>query len=634
MKNSGLLQTVFGHTISEKIIVGVAIAWSSFQIYTGYFQLEAMDQRTIHLMFGFLFTYMVYRFNGKQNLKKLSVGNTLLGLIYFSIGIYFLITSDTRLSTIGMDIKLADMVCGVIFILLTLEGCRRVMGWSLPIMALLVFLFAICGEYLPGVFAHKNYPIGRLVSTMTLKTEGLFGTLTGMSATFIYILVLFGVLYNNSGAGQFFMKFSMSLAGHFRGGIAKVAVIASALFGMISGSGVANTAATGNMTIPHMIKEGYPPYFSGAVVAAAGSGGLIMPPIMGSAVFIIMSILGVPYIEIIKRSFIIAILFYFSVFLMVHFRSIKLDIKGSPKDQLPDTRLVLKEGWNYVLPPVVFLILLILGYTIIRASFWACIAVPLAAGLRKSTRMSLETFLLSLKEGAVSGIQIITVLAVAGIVVGLVDFTGLGLMISSILIELAHGNLFILLVLAMIASILLGMGVPPVASYVVLSILVVPALEQLGVWVFACHMFVFYFSVIAEISPPVAPNAYVACGIAKSPLLKTAGEALKIAFPIIILPYAFVYNNALLLEGSLLQIVLIVFLSICSVIAISCAWEQYCFGKLPVIFTIILAIAGVLLVYPNMFAAIVGLTLLCGIAFIQKVKGNKNTKIVSSVHNS
>jgi len=416
------------------------------------------------------------------------------------------------------------------------------------------------------------------------------------------------------------MDFALSLAGHFRGGIAKVAIIASALFGMISGSGVANTAATGNMTIPTMKREGYEPHFAGAVVAAAGSGGLIMPPIMGAAVFIIMAILGVSYLDIIKRCFVIAVLFYVAVFLITDLSSIKLGIKGKPKEQLPNLKQVVKDGWNYFLPPLVLVVCLIFKLTIIKASFFACVSIPLAAGIRKTTRMSLAEFLYALKEGAISATHVIAILSVASIAVGLVNFTGLGLMISTILIQLSHGNLFILLILTMVASIILGMGVPPVAAYVVLSILVVPALVQLGVWPFAAHMFVFYFSVIAEISPPVAPNAYVASGIAGAPLMKTALTALRIAFPIVMLPYAFVYNNALLLEGNSIQILLSILFATFSVIAISCGWENYCFGKLRLWGRAAFFIAGVFLVTPFIQLNITGLLMVLIVAIYIKKK--------------
>jgi len=610
-----ICEEMLGHTIKEKIVNTIAMFFSIFHIYTGYFQLEAMDQRIIHLLFGYCLIFLMYGFNGKKDIKKIDASNIILSLVYVGISVYFILTWSTRAQMVGLPLPMIDYVLGTIILFLTIEGARRSIGLILPIMAILVMLFGMFGESMPGMFMHKNYSFLRIIANMVLKTDGLYGMLTGISATFIYLLVLFGVVYNESGAGRFFLDFAMSFVGHLRGGIAKVSVIASALFGMISGSGVANTAAVGNITIGAMKQNNYDPNFAAAVVAAAGSGGLIMPPIMGSAVFIMMSVTGVSYFTIMLRSFVIAFLFYIAIFIMVDFRSMKLGIKGEPKEELKNSKEVFKQGWNYILPPLLLVILLSLHVNIIRSVFWAVISIPFATMLQKSTRMSLKNLVRALSKGAISALTVVAILSVASIIVGLVNFTGLGIMISTILIKLSGGNLFLLLILTMISSIILGMGVPPVAA-----ILVVPALTQMGVWFFAAHMFVFYFSVLAEITPPVAPNAYVASGIANSNFLKTALTAMKISFPVIIMPYVFVYNNALLMNGSFLQIVLIVLFALIATYIMSCALENFYFTRINWLYSMTLIAGSILILIPDYKLVILGFLIIGSMTAYLKLK--------------
>lgn len=621
------VEEILGKTMKEKLVKIIAICFSIFQIYTGYFQLQAMNQRIFHLAFGYCLIFLIYNFNGKEDFKKINVIDIILAVTYVAISIYFLFTWENRAANVGLPLPPMDYVLGTIILILTIEGARRSIGLILPVMVILLILFGMFGEFMPGVFVHKNYSFLRIIENMTLKTEGLYGMLTGISATYIFLLVLFGVIYNNSGAGKFFLDFAMSLVGHLRGGIAKVAIVASALFGMISGSGVANTATIGNITIKAMEEKGYDPHFAAAVTAAAGSGGLIMPPIMGSAVFVMMSITGVPYFTIMMRSFVIAFLFYIAIFIMVDLESMKMGMKKGEKGDLSSSWKIFKEGWNYIIPPLILFILLALHMNIIRAVFWSVISIPLATMLQKSTQMNLTNFFKSLSEGAISALTTVAILSVASIVVGLVDFTGLGVMVSIILMELSGGNLFLLLILTMIASIILGMGVPPVAAYIVLSILVVPALVQLGVWPFAAHMFVFYFSVIAEISPPVAPNAYVASAIAGSNFLKTGFTAMKLAFPIIVLPYVFVYNNALLMNGTFLQVVSTVLFSLIAIYTISCSFEGFYFTRINWLFRITLIVGSIMIVVLDYRFIILGFLLIGTVTFYQKFKQKKEIKI-------
>jgi TRAP transporter 4TM/12TM fusion protein len=465
---------------------------------------------------------------------------------------------------------------------------------------------------LPGILAHKNYSFTRIVSSMFITTDGIFGMLTGISATFIFLFILFGALLRESGGGDFFLDLAYSLLGHVRGGPAKVAVVASSLFGMLSGSGTANVAGTGQITIPLMKKTGYPAYFAGAVETVSSAGGLLMPPVMGSAVFVMMQILGVNYVTIIKAAVLTALLYYVGLFVMVDVEAQKIGLKGLPREKLPSLKKVIGEGWHFLIPIGVLIYFLVFAQvSLTRAAFWANVSVPLATFLRPKRRMTLKSFLDGLENGAKTALPVVAILALAGIVVGMVTLTGLGLMMSSLLIELSHGHLFLLLLFTMIAAIIMGMGVPPVAAYIVLAILVVPALVKVGVYPLAAHLFVFYFSTIAGITPPMAPDAFVAAGIADAPMMKTAFTACRLALVIFILPYVFVYNNALLLVGSPLQIVWVSLTAFLGVLALAFALQNFFGGKkMGLVTRLLFFTSSFLLIYPGFITDLVGLGIL------------------------
>jgi TRAP transporter 4TM/12TM fusion protein len=499
---------------------------------------------------------------------------------------------------------------GAIFIILLIEGTRRALGWAFPCVAVLILLYARFGEIMPGLFAHKNYAVDRIISSMFITADGVFGMLAGISATFIFLFILFGTLLREAGGGEFFINFAYGICGKFRGGPAKIAVVASSLFGMLSGSGTANVAGTGQITIPLMKRSGYPAYFAGAVETVSSAGGLLMPPIMGSAVFIMMEILGVNYLTIIKSSVLMAILYYLGLFMMVDIEAQKIGLVGLKREEIPPLKKTLKEGWHFFIPLLV--LIYFLGFersSVTRAVLWANISIPFVAMMRKKTRMSFSKILTGLEKGALTAAPVVAILSLGGIVVGMITLTGLGLMMSSILIELSHGNLFLLLLMTMVASIILGMGVPPVAAYIILAILVVPALIKMGVYPLAAHLFVFYFGTIAGITPPMAPDAFVAAGIADSPMMKTALTACRLALVIFIVPYMFVYNNALLLVGNVGEILLVCVTAFFGVYALACAAQNYLGGKLPIHLRLALFIGGGCLIYPGWVTDLLGVVL-------------------------
>jgi len=587
-------------------------------LYTGLFQLTAMNQRVTHVTLALVLIFLVYGFDQKKKTRIAWHGYLLAGVALL-MGIYVLANWFKKIGAIGMSPPWYELVMGTVFILFCIEAARRTLGWIFPIIAVVAMVYARFGEMLPGFLAHRNYSFERIVSNMFITTDGVFGMLAGISATYIFLFILFGALLRAAGGGEFFINLSFALFGHVRGGPAKIAVVASSLFGMLSGSGTANVAGTGQITIPLMKRSGYKPHFAGAVETVSSAGGLLMPPIMGSAVFIIMEVLGVNYVTIMKAGGLAAILYYVGLFLMIDIEAQKLNMAGMPKDELPSLKQTLKEGWFFFIP--IFVLIFFLVYSkvsVTRAAFWGTISIPLCSQLAGSgRRMTIRQFFDGLEQGALTALPVVAILSLGGVVLGMITLTGLGLMMSGLLIKMSGGHLLTLLVLTMIASIILGMGVPPVAAYIVLSILVVPALIKLGVYPLAAHLFVFYFATIAGITPPMAPDAFVAAGIADAPMMRTAFTACRLALVIFIVPYMFVYNNALLLIGSPGQIVQVCITSFFGVLALACAAQNYLGGRLTIVLRLLLFAAGGALIYPGLVTDLAGLAVVTVLLFVR-----------------
>jgi len=613
--------------LSAQLVRWIAIGMSLFQLYTGYFQFTAMNQRVPHVALGFILIFLVYPMSKKSRMDRLSAESVIGASVILISGVYVLFSWFKKMGAMGLAPPLHELIIGGIFIILLIEGTRRALGWAFPSVALLVLLYARFGEIMPGPFAHKNYSTERIIDTMFMTADGVFGMLAGISATFIFLFILFGALLREAGGGEFFINFAYGVCGKFRGGPAKVAVVASSLFGMLSGSGTANVAGTGQITIPLMKRTGYPPYFAGAVEAVSSAGGLLMPPIMGSAVFVMMEIVGVNYLVIIKASILMAVLYYLGLFLMIDVEAQKIGLVGLKKQEIPPLGNTLKHGWHFFIPLLVLIYFLgIEKSSVTRAALWANLSVPLISLMRRESRMSLSKILTGLEKGALTAAPVVAILSLGGVVVGMITLTGLGLMLSSILIELSHGSLFLLLLMTMVASIILGMGVPPVAAYIILAILVVPALINMGVYPLAAHLFVFYFSIVAGVTPPMAPDAFVAAGIADSPMMKTALTACRLAIVIFILPYIFVYNNALLMIGSVWQIIWVSLTAMFGVFALAAAVQNFMGRRLPFLLRIVLFGTSLTLIIPGYTTDLLGFILLSSVILYQRPRLGKMIK--------
>jgi len=602
-----------------RIVTATAVCFSLFQLITGYAPLVAMYQRLIHVAFAFTLIFLLYPISARQKKDRLTWDGILLVALLLYISYYVVTHFIVRAGEVGLEPPLYELILGGILIYLTIEASRRTTGWSLAIFISGSLLYARFGEWMPTVLGHPDYDVERIISGLFMTTEGVYGSLTGISSTFIFLFVLFGTFMQESGAGKVFFGLASSLFGHVRGGPAKIAVVASSMFGLISGSAMANVSAVGQITIPMMKKAGYKPHFAAAVEAASGVGGQFDPPVMGGSVFLMMEILGVSYWAICKAAWPAAILYYVGIFFIVDFEAVKHNLKGQPKETLPKFTEVLKEGFHFFIPPVILVYFLIyVSVTESRAAFWAVLSVPLVSMLRPSTRMSWRQILRALERGAIGFLPIAGVVVACNILVGMITLTGLGLQISSILIELSGNSLLMLLLLTMIASIILGLGLPIIVSYLVLAILVAPALTQMGVEPLAAHLFIFFFALVSDLTPPVAPGAFVAAGIAGADMMRSAWMACRLGLVVYILPYMFVYNKALMLMGDLGEILAAILTALIGVYALACGIQGYMFRPTKIYERIPLFVAALLLISPGFIYDLVGILLLVGVVLMQR----------------
>jgi TRAP transporter 4TM/12TM fusion protein len=614
-----------------RLVSSIAILFSLFQVYTGLMGvLPAQLQRSIHLTFVFVLVYLLYPSSNKMKKDRFHWIDIVLALMGAGAGLYIALNYKELIYRAG-DYMTLDLIIGGIAILLVLEGARRVVGLPIAIIASVFLLYAKVGPYLPGFLNHRGYSVERIISHMYYTTEGIIGVPLGVAATFIFLFILFGAFLEKTGIGKFFIDLANSVAGFAAGGPAKVAVITSALEGTISGSSVANTVGSGSFTIPLMKSLGYKPEFAAAVEAAASTGGQIMPPVMGAAAFLMAEFIGVPYMDIAKAAIIPALLYFTGIWIMVHFEAKKMGMKGLSKEQLPKLGKVLKERGYLFIPLLGIIYFLVEGSTPIKAALYGLGLAIAASFIRKDTRISLKGFLEALETGARNALGVSIACACAGIIVGTITLTGLGLKLGNGLIGLSGGNLILTLVFTMISSLILGMGAPTTANYIITSTIAAPAIVMLGVPVLAAHMFTFYFGIIADITPPVALAAFAGSAIAKSDPLKTAITASKLAIAAFIIPYVFVFNPAMLLiDTTPLQVVQIVITSILGMVGIGAAMEGYFITHANALERVAFLIGGLLLVDPGAVTDIIGFVIL-GILFVYQKKKSKSQDIKLSM---
>lgn len=531
------------------LVTVIAVAMSVFHFYTaGFGLLDAVKQGAVHLAFTLSLVFLLYPISSKSAKDKIPWYDVLLALGAAYGSLYLVINFDALSARSGLPTTM-DLAMGFMTMALLMEATRRISNPVLPILALLSLIYCYFGRSMPSILAHRGFSIPRIVNHMYLGTEGIFGVPLGVSSTFVFMFILFGAVLEKTGMGRFIIDLSLALAGWSTGGPAKVAVLSSGLMGTISGSSVANVCTTGMFTIPLMKSVGYKPHFAGAVEAVASTGGQIMPPVMGAGAFILAQILGVPYIEVAIAAIVPALLYYGGVLVQVHLEATRLGLKGIPRDQLPPLLPLLKSQGFLLIPLVVIVYFLLAGYTPLKAAFNGIIASYLLSFLNKDTRLTPKRLIEAFEAGARGAIGVACACATVGIVVGMATLTGLALRVAGTIIALSGGKLLNTLVLAMVSSILLGTGLPTTANFIITSMMVAPSLLQLGVPAMAAYMFVFYFGIAADLSPPVALAAYAGAGIAGSDPMKTGFTAFKLALAGFLVPYIYVYNPMILLIG-------------------------------------------------------------------------------------
>lgn len=593
------------------VISGICILFAVFQLYTAIFGvLDAHLQRTIHLCFGLTLIYLLYPARKSWSRKKMNPADVVLAALSVFATLYLVVEYDQLVLRAGLNTS-TDIMVGLLGTILVFEAARRTVGWPMITVALVFLIYAFAGPYMPGIMAHRGVSFDELISHLYFTTEGIFGVPMGVSSTFIYLFILFGSYLEATGLGKFFIDLANALAGWAIGGPAKVAVLSSGLMGTVSGSSVANVAGTGSFTIPMMKKLGYRPSFAGAVEAAASTGGQLMPPVMGAAAFLMAEFVGVPYIDVVKAAVIPAILYYTGIWIGVHYEAKKYGLKGTPREELPKFGALLAEKGHLAIPLIIIVYLLVTGYTPMRAALYAIGLTIVCACLRKNTRITFKDFVNGLITGSKSVLGVLIACATAGIIIGVVTKTGVGLKMATALLDLAGGKLLPAMFFTMITSLILGMGVPTTANYVITSTIAAPALVQMDVPVLAAHMFAFYFGIVADVTPPVALAAYAGSGIAGANPMKTGVNAAKLAIAAFIVPYIFVLAPELLMINATAgTVIMAMFTAILGMWGLSLAMIGFCQHKLNILQRIVFFIGGLCLIIPGTMTDTAGIAIL------------------------
>jgi len=610
-------------TALEAVRFACAFALAGFSLYTAFFGIMSdMIQRSVHLGLVLVLVFLgalvpsSLALVKSSGLRVASIALAIIGLLTMLYQVWYFNEIASRYGQLTQ----AEFYIGIFATLILLEATRRTIGWPIVVLAVIFLFYAYFGNLLPGIAGHRGYNAERIISQLYLGGGGIFGTPLGVSSTFVILIVLFGAALETSGAGKVLMDIATSLTGRSRGGPAKAAVVGSSLMGMVSGTAVANVLTTGTISIPLMKRTGYRPEAAGAIEAVASTGGQLMPPVMGAAAFLMADLTGISYFEIARAAIIPALLYYVVLFSVVHLEAVKHGISMLKLDELPSLSHTLKTGSHLLLSLPVFVYMLFGGYSVMYASFWAFIAAIVLSYARRSTWLTPHKLFRTIVNGVEAVLPVATACACAGIIIGIITLTGLGLKFSSLVISLSAGNLFFALVLTMIASLILGMGLPTAAAYILVATLAAPALEQLGVNQLAAHLFVFYSAMLSSITPPVALAAYAAAGLAQANPFRIAMVACQFGCAAFIVPYFFAYNPALLAVDSTPGVVIIA--AATTVIAGMClaiTLQGWCLGKINILVRAAFAVVVWLLLDTRPSTDIAGIILLTILAAHQFV---------------
>ncbi len=615
--------------VAKAMSTVILVASSFFALYTSGFGLfSALTQRTIHWAFMVSAIFLVYPIRKKRRINWLDI---LLALAAAAVTLLVTFTWQKNALRI-LDPTGLEIVLYFIGILVVLEATRRSMGMAMPIISIIFLLYAVFGPYFPGILRHKGVGLTDLASFMYTTTEGIFGIAMGTSATYIIIFVLFGSFLNKSGTGQLFVDLSLSATGRSRSGSAYATILSNALMGIISGSPVANVVTTGSFTLPLLKRSGYPMRSGAALLAVAACGSMFTPPVMGAAAFLIADYLSVPYGSVVLASLFPACLFYISLFMFANVGSAKSGLQGISRDELPDWKAAIRDRGHLLIPIVLLVALIIYGWSALKSAFWCVLLILVLTYIKKSTRMNFGAIKDSLVAGSRDALSIAAACACAGIIVGVVSSTGLGVKFSSLLMQMAGSNQWMALVLTMIAALILGMGLPPTAVYIVLAALTAPALIKMGIAPMAAHFFVFYFSCVGAITPPVALAAYSASAIAHTNPFKTGWKAFRMGLVAYIIPYIFAANPILLLQGgsgTVFEIILSIITALVGVVFLTWGVEGFFRGlKVNAISRILFLGGSLLMMVPGWFTDVFGIAALGAAILLTRVIRSKPFDII------
>jgi TRAP transporter 4TM/12TM fusion protein len=607
-------------------ITTAAILLSLFQLYTaGIAPLTAMYQRSVHLVLIMIIAFALNppsKRGSRDRFDAYLAFDCLLIVLAAIIGSYIWIEFDAIVERQG-DWTQTDVVLGIVALLLVMEATRRTIGLFMSMIALIFLLYAYLGPYMPDLVAHKGYSVERIATTLYLTTEGIWGLPTGVAATFVFVFVLFGAFLESTGGGDFFIDLAYSLTGRMTGGPAKTSVLASGFMGSVSGSAVANVVTTGSFTIPMMKRVGYKPHTAGAIEAAASTGGQLMPPIMGAGAFLMAEFTNTSYLHIIKLAIVPALLYYLCVLFFVHFEAKKEGFEPSAKEDLPKLWTTMKNGLHFLIPVAVLVYVLVNNYSPNMAGFVAVVSTLVAAMLRKRTRLSLKGIFKALESGAKKAVMVSTACGCAGIIVGCVSLTGLGLKFSSMVVSLSAGSPFLAIMLIGAASLVLGMGLPVTASYIVLVILAGPALMELGLPIIVAHMVVFWYSQDANVTPPVALASFAGAGVAGASPMKTGFVSWKVAKGLYIIPIVMAYRP-LLGNGPAGLVVLTMVLTALGLISFTSCMEGFLIRRLKIYESVLMGAASLSMLWPIYWLSIVGAAVFLVMLGLQWLEQRKN----------
>ena len=623
------------------LLAGICILYSLFHLYITFNPMPALLQRSVHVGVGFALIFLIFPASKKSSRQRVAWYDWIWFALSFSGMGYLIYEYQDIVTSRGGMANQVDVIFSLITVVCVLEGSRRITGWILPILAgiFLAYPFVSQMDFMPDRLLTRPYDMGDIFGQLFLKTEGLYSVAIGASVTFIFLFILFGAFLARSGMGQLFNDLALAIAGHKKGGPAKVAVISSGFMGSINGSALSNVVSTGAFTIPLMKKVGYHKDFAGAVEASASVGGQILPPIMGASAFIMAETTGLPYSTIALAALLPAILYYLGVIAQVHFRAGRRDLKGIAKENLPAVKEVLKARGHMLLPIVFLVFLLIKNVPVGYAAAYTIGFTVLISMLRAETRMGLSDILGALEDGARQSLAVMAACAVVGIIIGVVSLTSFGTVMTSSIVTLGAGSLFFTLILTMLASMVLGMGLPSIPAYIITATMAAPALAGFDIPILSAHMFVFYFGIFANITPPVCLAAFAGAGISGGDPMKTGFLSLKLALAGFIVPFMFIYNPTMLMIDPtdlavtakdfplppVVDIITVVVTSITGVIALSSALEGYFRGGMNTVTRVILTIGALLLIYPEMVTGIIGGVIVLGIAVFNIKTAGKPT---------